>query len=85
MEEIVDIVTRGGQSTCGTEVVYRINVAGLQAEVRELDPATDRFVELAEFVPGEDDLPAEYAEVRQEADTRYRVVVADQRVGASVA
>ena len=26
MAEIVDIVTRGGQSTCGTEIVYRIGV-----------------------------------------------------------
>lgn len=26
MREIVDIVTRGGASTCGTEVVYRIGV-----------------------------------------------------------
>ena len=26
MEEITDIVTRGGASTCGTEVVYRIGV-----------------------------------------------------------
>ena len=62
MEEIVDVVTRGGASTCGTEVVYRIGVNRLSAQVRELDPATNRFVERAEFQPGEDDAPEIYTE-----------------------
>ena len=38
MEQIVDIVTRGGQNTCGTEVVYRVGVTRTQVQVRELDP-----------------------------------------------
>lgn len=78
MEEIVDIVTRGGQSTCGTEIVYRIGVTRTLAQVRELDPATGRFVELANFNPAEvDELPAEYTETREQADTQYRVVMAE--------
>ena len=77
MEEIVDVITRGGASTCGTEVVYRVGVARTLAEVRELDPATNNFVERAEFVPGVDETPEIYAEVRGEADTRYRVIVAE--------
>jgi UPF0755 protein len=40
MEEIVDIVTRGGASSCGTEIVYRIGVNRTDVLVRELDPAT---------------------------------------------
>ena len=35
MEEIIDIVTRGGQNTCGTEVVFRIGVTSRSAVVRE--------------------------------------------------
>ncbi|MEM8653625.1 MAG: endolytic transglycosylase MltG [Pseudomonadota bacterium] len=77
MEEIVDVVTRGGASTCGTEVVYRIGVSRLSAQVRELDPGTNRFVEVAEFQPGEEETPAEYTEVRAEADTRYRIALAE--------
>ena len=50
MEEIVNVVTQGGASTCGTEVVYRIGVNRLSAQVRELDPATNNFVELLEFL-----------------------------------
>ena len=77
MEEIVDIVTRGGASTCGTEVVYRIGVTRTLAEVRELDPATERFVELAQFNPAEEAKPEAYTEVRAQGDTQYRVVVAE--------
>ena len=43
MQEIVDIVTRGGASTCGTEVVYRIGVTRAEAQVRELDPVTEEL------------------------------------------
>ena len=38
MQEIVDSVTRGGASTCGTEIVYRVGVTSIEARVRELDP-----------------------------------------------
>ena len=58
MEEIVDIVTKGGASTCGTTIVYRIGVRESHIEVRELDPATGNMVELAEYVPGSGDVPA---------------------------
>ncbi|TDL83614.1 endolytic transglycosylase MltG [Palleronia sediminis] len=77
MEEILGIVTRGGQSTCGTEIVYRIGVAAVEVEVRELDPATARFVEVAEFTPGAGEVPAAYTEMRDRDDTRYRVAMAE--------
>jgi UPF0755 protein len=77
MEEIVDIITRGGASTCGTEVVYRIGVVRQQIEVRTLDPATERFVSLAEFDPAAEAVAPEYVEVRDDADTRYRVLLAE--------
>ncbi|PTX56237.1 UPF0755 protein [Litoreibacter ponti] len=77
MEEIIDVVTRGGQNTCGTEVVYRVGVTSKRAVVRELDPATNAYVETANFVPGEDAVPAEYAEAREDRDVRYRVTVAE--------
>ena len=46
-------------------------------QVRQLDPASNRYVEQAEFNPAEDETPAEYLAVREEADTRYRVAVAE--------
>ena len=77
MAEILDAVTRGGASTCGTEVVYRIGVTRTQVQVRELDPATNRFVEVASFEPNVEDEPAAYLAVREAADTRYRVAMAE--------
>lgn len=77
MSEIVDIVTRGGASTCGTEVVYRIGVNRSQMQVRELDPASNRFVEVLAFNPEEEDAPAGYIKVRTDSDTRYRITFAE--------
>lgn len=77
MSEIVDIVTRGGASTCGTEVVYRIGITRVLVEVRELDPATGRFAEQLQFNPAEAEAPEGYTAVKAQADTRYRVALAE--------
>lgn len=76
MQEIVDIVTRGGASTCGTEVVYRIGVNRINVQVRELNPETNRFVETIAFDIGED-VPEALAAVQAEVDTRYRIALAE--------
>ena len=77
MQNIVDVVTRGGASTCGTEVVYRIGVNRLVAQVREVDPAQNQFVEIAVFQPDAEDAPAQYTDVRASQDTRYRIALAE--------
>ena len=77
MEEIVDVVTRGGASTCGTEVVYRIGVNRLGVQVRELNPGTNQFEQRAVFTPAEDAVPEIYAEKKAAADTRFRVALAE--------
>ncbi|MCK0148823.1 endolytic transglycosylase MltG [Marivita sp. S6314] len=77
MSEIVEIVTRGGASTCGTEVVYRVGINRMTVQVRELDPATGRFDEVVGFNPEEEATPDAYTQVKSEADTRYRVALAE--------
>ncbi|WP_116597067.1 endolytic transglycosylase MltG [Primorskyibacter marinus] len=77
MAEIVDIVTRGGASTCGTEIVYRIGVTAAEIQVRELDPASGRYSERAKFAPGDAETNPVYAEMREKDDTRYRVALAE--------
>ena len=76
MAEIIEAITATGQSTCGTEIVYRVGITKTQVQVRELDPVTDRFVELVEF-DLTDAVPAEYAEVREQSDTRFRIAMAE--------
>jgi len=78
MAEVTDLITRGGASTCGTEVVYRIGISRLRTEVRELDPATENYVEVAEFdLLGDTAPPERYAQVVTKADTRHRITVAE--------
>lgn len=77
MEEIVDQITRGGASTCGTEVVFRIGVTRIVAEVTTYDTAEAAFVSAAEFDPTEGPRPQAYSAARAESDTRYRMVVAE--------
>ncbi|CUH44028.1 endolytic transglycosylase MltG [Ruegeria atlantica] len=77
MEQIIDEITSSGASTCGSEIEYRIGVTRIQTRVRELDPATLEFVEIASFDVTDEEIPAEYGQKREEADTRYRVSVAE--------
>ena len=76
MEEIARSITEGGPSTCGTEVVFRIGVTASDVLVRALDPETGAFERVAEFDAG-GELPPEYGEVADRADTRFRVTVAE--------
>jgi len=78
MEEIVDQITRGGASTCGTEILYRIGVTRTQVQVRELDPATRAFVERADFdLKSEEERPEAFVKTRAATDTRFRILVAE--------
>ena len=77
MAEIADIVTRGGASTCGTEIVYRIGISGSEVQLRELDPATQRFVTQAEFAPDAESIPSDYLRLRDAAGTRFRISIAE--------
>jgi len=77
MEQIVAQVTTAGASSCGTEIVYRVGITRITAQVRELDPASNKFVERAEFQLNTDETPAVYTEKRNERDTRYRIALAE--------
>lgn len=78
MEEIAAIITRGGANTCGTEIVWRIGVTRTQAQIRDLDPVSGQYVELAAFDPLSGEAPPPlYAEIRDRPDTTFRVVVAE--------
>lgn len=77
MDGIIDQLTRGGQSTCGAEINYRIGVTFADVVLRELDPATQRYVEVVKFDPATDSAPAEYAEAVDDPGIRFRVTLAE--------
>jgi UPF0755 protein len=77
MVEIVDLITRGGQSTCGSEINFRIGVAGADVVLRELEPASNRYVEVVKFDPAVDAAPAEYLTAAADPAVRFRVTLAE--------
>ncbi len=77
MEDIVDQITRGGASSCGTEIVYLVGITRITTRVRELDPATNQFVVRADFVAGGEERPDIYTTKRAEVGTRYRMALAE--------
>ena len=48
MAEVLEAITASGQSTCGREVNFRIGVTQADVILRELDPATNRYVEVVQ-------------------------------------
>lgn len=77
MSEIVEAVTRGGQSTCGTEINYQIGVNAANLVLRELDPATSEYAEVVKFDPAAAEVPQDYTERADDADVRFRVTLAE--------
>lgn len=77
MREVLEALTAGGQSTCGREVNYRIGVAAAQVILRELDPATNRYVEVVKFDPETEAAPPAYVDVVNDPDLRFRVTLAE--------
>jgi UPF0755 protein len=76
MSQVLEIVTAGGQSTCGREVNFRIGVTGADIVLRELDPATDSYVEVVKFDVTQP-APAAYLDAAGEDDLRWRVTLAE--------
>lgn len=77
MQQIVDVITAGGPSTCGTEVTLRIGVRENTTLLRDIDPETGTYEERARYVPGVEEKPAEIAAAEQKADVRLRVAMAE--------
>lgn len=77
MQQILELITRGGASTCGSEVNFRIGVSGYDLILREVDPATGRYDEVASFVPGVDEAAPAYEAAVALGDLRYRVTLAE--------
>ena len=77
MAEIADQITTSGRNTCGTEVVYRVGVTRTTVLVRELDPATNAYKEVARFNPADDAIPDAYSRVVTLNDTRMRVAASE--------
>ena len=77
MEQIVDTVTAGGPSTCGTEVLVRVGVRENTVLLRDMNPETGAYEEMARYVPGAEDRPQPIADAEEMADVRLSLVMAE--------
>ncbi|MBT9244894.1 endolytic transglycosylase MltG [Gemmobacter fulvus] len=77
MVQVLDVLTAGGASTCGREVNYRIGVAKAEIVLRELDPATNRYVEVVKFDPAAEAAPQPYVDATLAGDLRWQVTLAE--------
>ncbi|NPD15357.1 endolytic transglycosylase MltG [Xinfangfangia sp. D13-10-4-6] len=85
MVDVLGALTQGGASTCGQEIQLVIGVASSNVVLRELDPATNRFVEVARFAPDADERPAEYLEAEAQPDMRFTVTLVEGATSWAVA
>ncbi|WP_415184431.1 endolytic transglycosylase MltG [Phaeovulum sp.] len=77
MAEIVEQVTAGGPSSCGTEVNFRIGVTTTDVILRELDPDTGRYVEKIKFSPAVEAAPGDFVDAAAQPDVRLRVTLVE--------
>ena len=77
MVDIAKQITTSGRSTCGAEIIFRVGVARSTILVRELDPATKQYVEVARFQLSSDPKPDAYDTKIKAQDTRIRLVIAE--------
>lgn len=76
MQDISNIVTRGGANTCGTEIVYGVGIVSTTIRVRELDPKTSKLEEKFAF-KSDDPEPYAFNSFVDDKSTRHRIVIAE--------
>ena len=79
MEEIARQITTSGRSTCGSVVNFRIGIARVEVDLRELDVTTGKLETKLNFLPKSEDTPRAYLDARDEQDVRVFVLNHRQR------
>jgi UPF0755 protein len=77
MQDALATLTDGGPSSCGREMNFRIGVNSVDIVLRELDPITNEFKEVAKYDPVTEAAPAILADPAWSVDLRMRVTLAE--------
>ncbi|AUH34153.1 endolytic transglycosylase MltG [Paracoccus tegillarcae] len=77
MEDIAGVITEGGPSTCGTEVIFRIGVRANSVVLRDIDPETGTYEERVKYDPAAEPEPETIASAIQQPDARLRIAMAE--------
>ena len=77
MEDIAAVITEGGPSTCGTEVIFRIGVRANSVVLRDLNSETGNYEERVRYDPATEPEPETIANAVQQPDARLRIAMAE--------
>lgn len=77
MQDIVTAITAGGPSTCGTEVQLLVGVRGNAILLRDMNPDTGAFEEMARFNPANEEQPEAITVAEQKPGARLRITMAE--------
>lgn len=77
MANIVDTITKGGPSTCGTEVILLVGVRDNNVVLRDTNPETGAYEEIARYDPANAEAPEEIVKAGKQVDVRLRITMAE--------
>ncbi|SDL16502.1 endolytic transglycosylase MltG [Paracoccus chinensis] len=77
MAEVVDTITAGGPSTCGTEVIFRVGVRDNALVLRDLNPKNGRYEDRIRHDPSVGEAPEAIVQAVAKPGARLRVAVAE--------
>ena len=77
MQQVVRTLTEGGPSTCGTEVLVRVGVRENTILLRDMNPDTGAFEEMARFNPATETAPEAIIAAVDKPGARLRVAMAE--------
>lgn len=77
MDQILEIITRGGASTCGAEVILRVGITRSDYILRDLDLSTGRMAEVMTLPIDTETLPEDFTRLAAAPETRFRVTLAE--------
>lgn len=77
MEQVVDTITAGGPSTCGTEVIFRVGVRANSLVLRDLNPENGRYEDRIRHDPAAGPPPEALEQALVRPSARLRLAVAE--------
>lgn len=77
MAEIVDTVTAGGPSTCGTEVIFRVGVRANTLVLRDINPENGQYEERVRHDPETGPAPDAIVSAADQPGARLRIALAE--------
>lgn len=77
MQQVIDTITAGGPSTCGTEVIFRVGVRENSVVLRDMNPETGRYEDRVRYNPSTEAAPEAIVQAEAKAGARLRVAVAE--------